>query len=429
MVKLPHWPIPHGTQPIKLGFERVNGVLANLGNPQLKLPPVIHIAGTNGKGSTLAFMKSILEAEGYTVHRYSSPHIEQYNERIHLAGKDISDDYLHEIIEETRTAAGDIQPTFYEGTTAAAFLAFSRVPADVLLLETGLGGRLDATNVVDDPLLSIIAPISLDHMEYLGTTLAMIAGEKAGILKKGSKAVISWQYEETMQVLFRKCVQLDIDPSLHVRDWDFERTVEGFNFIDCNSEIAIKLPKPSLAGIHQYLNAATAVASILSIKETLPVSMTNIHHGIGNTYWPARLEHIQSGKLHSQLPEGFELWVDGAHNDEGAKMLAAHINHEWKDKPTIMINGRTGNRDIEGFLKYFKDSVKQIYSIRVESEPLAEDPQKICKVANGLGFEGAVSLDIENAVDTIIKKSNEPVRIIVCGSLYLAGDIKLANSR
>lgn len=429
MVKLPHWPIPHGTKSVKLGLERMQKMLEALGNPHHKLPPVVHIAGTNGKGSTLAFMKAILEAEGYSVHRYSSPHIEEYNERICLQGNDIEDDYLHEIIEETRMATGDLQPTFFEGTTAAAFLAFSRVKADILLLETGLGGRLDATNVVGDPELCVITPVSYDHMEYLGNSLDSIATEKAGILKKGCKTVISWQYMEAMQVFMRKCVELDINPSLHVRDWDFERTPEGFNFIDCNSEIAIKLPSPSLAGIHQYLNAATAVASILSIKEKFPVNLNNIHKGIGSAKWKARLEKIEVGKLHSFLPNGYELWVDGAHNDEGAKMLAAHIANEWQDIPTVMINGRTGDRDIEGFLNHFKDCVKRIYTIRVESEPLAEDPEKIRQVANGIGFESFVASDIEDAVESIVKAHAKPVRIIICGSLYLAGDVKLANRR
>ncbi len=429
MVYLPHWPIPHGKKPIDLDLARIKELLARLGNPERNLPPVIHVAGTNGKGSTIAFLKTMFENAGYKVHRYISPHISRYNERILLAGEEIEDSYLHEIVEEVRIAAGDLQTTFFEGTTAAAFLAFSRVPADVLLLETGLGGRLDATNVVDRPLMTIITPISFDHVEYLGTTIEKIAGEKAGIIKPGIPCVISWQMTEAMEVLQKRCAELGAPPYVWGRDWNFNKLEEGFEFFAADLDHSIRLPEPALFGIHQTVNAATMVAAALKISESkqFKLNYENLAYGISQAKWPARMQRIMSGVLYDLLPDGWELWVDGAHNTGGAQMIAATLEVKWQDKPTFLINGRTGDRDIKGFLEYFIDKVPFVCGVKVKSEPLGEAAENIANGAKELGFAAFACASIKEAIELILSKHAQSGRILVAGSLYLAADLMLAN--
>lgn len=420
MVFLPHWPIPHGTKPIDLGLERVRELLTRLGNPETKIPPVIHVAGTNGKGSTIAFLKAILEAAGYKVHRYTSPHLVNFNERIELCGVPISDDYLHEITEQTRTACGDLQTTFFEGTTAAAFLAFSKTPADVVLIETGLGGRLDATNVIEKPLMTIITTVSLDHTEYLGTTIEQIAGEKAGIIKAGIPCVISWQLQSVLDIMRAKCAEIGAHAYICGEDWNFAKTPLGFDFLD--GDESFSLPKPSLEGIHQYVNAATAVAAV-RIMEGFNIKLSAIETGLTQTFWPARMQKITAGRLASLLPPGWEIWLDGAHNAGGAEMISAHVANLWTDKPTYLINGRTGQRDIAGFLGYFKDKVKFVCGVKVQSEPNGEAAANIVNGAQLAGLEAYECEDLLDAVKLIISKSAQPSRILICGSLYLAGDV------
>lgn len=428
MVYLPHWPIPYGSKPIKLGLERVKELLSKLHNPEHKLPPVIHIAGTNGKGSILAYLKTIFECSGYKVHRYISPHIARFNERIVLAGEEITDDYLYQVIEETRLAAGDLQTTFFEGTTAAAFLAFSRVKADILLLETGLGGRLDATNVVDNPLLTVISPISDDHIEYLGPTIQQIASEKAGIIKPNVPCVISWQLTEAMEVILNKCLEMKSRVYACGENWSFEKVNNGFYFIDYEENNKIFCPNPSLYGLHQTLNAATAVAAT-KLLTRFHLLNENLHRGLTTTKWPARMEKISAGVLYEMLPAGWELWLDGAHNNGGAQMVAATIGSLWKDKPTYLINGRTGNRDIKSFLSYFKDKVQLICAVKVKSEPLGELAVNIANGAKEIGLKAYECDSIKDAVKLILNKESIPSRILICGSLYLASDIALANKQ
>ncbi len=425
MVFLPHWPIPHGKRDINLGLSRVKELLSRLHHPEDKLPPVIHIAGTNGKGSTLAYLKTIFEHAGYSVHRYISPHITRFNERITIAGEEISDEYLYEIMEQTRIACGDLQTTFFEGTTAGAFLAFSKTPASVLLLETGMGGRLDATNVIEKPALTIITPISDDHMEYLGDTIAKIAGEKAGIIKEGVPCIIGWQTKEAFEVIKNKCIEMNAPYYAWGEDWDFEVTESGFDFIDLESQERGSFPKPSLYGLHQTMNAACAIAALSALDFQL--SYENICNGLKNTVWPARLQKITSGVLYKLLPDGFELWVDGAHNNNGAQMLSATVEKLWQDKPTYLINGRTGNRDIISFLQHFKGKVEAVYGIKVQSEPLGELASNIVNGAKRLGFNAYECDDITHAIKTILSQDTKEARILVCGSLYLAGDVLLAN--
>jgi dihydrofolate synthase / folylpolyglutamate synthase len=426
MVFLPHWPVPHGKKDINLGLSRVKELLARLHHPEDKLPPVIHVAGTNGKGSTLAYLKTIFETSGYKVHRYISPHITRFNERIMIAGEEISDEALYETMEQTRIACGDLQTTFFEGTTAGAFLAFSKTPADILLLETGMGGRLDATNVVEKPIMTIITPISDDHMEYLGDSIAKIAAEKAGIIKEGVPCIIGWQFNEAFDVLVNKCKEMNAPYYAWGEHWDFEVTEDGFDFIDLETEEVYPFPQPSLFGLHQIMNAACVVAAARSLDFNL--SYGEICQGLTQTKWPARMQRITSGVLSKLLPKGYELWVDGAHNSNGAEMISATIANLWSDKPTYLVNGRTGNRDIVGFLEYFKGKVEAVYGIKVQSEPLGELAINIVNGAKSIGFDAYECDDITHAIKTILSHSPKPARILVCGSLYLAGDVLLANN-
>ena len=422
---MPHWPVPNLKNPIVLGLERMEALLERLGNPHLKVPPVVHIAGTNGKGSTLAFIKAIMEDAGYIVHRYTSPHLVNFNERISIAGSDISDDALHILLEEVRSHCDGLEATFFEITTAAAFLAFSRTKADVLLLETGMGGRLDATNVVANPIQSIITPISYDHIEFLGDTIEKIAFEKAGIIKQGVDTIISWQESPAKGVLEQATLEKHASPYMCSTDWNFQVVDDSFIFQDSAHSIA--LPQPNLFGLHQILNAATAVASAIKLRTHFKISDSNIRHGITHAIWPARLQNITNGVLASMLPSGYELWLDGAHNAHGAQMLCATIEHKWHDKPLYIINGRTGDRDIKGFLQYFKPFAKAVYGVRVQTEPKAEKAENIVNAALELCFDAHTASNIKDAISQILSESKSPCRILVCGSLYLAGDLLIAN--
>jgi dihydrofolate synthase/folylpolyglutamate synthase len=425
MVFMPHWPVPNVKNPIVLGLERMEQLLTRLCNPHLALPKVVHIAGTNGKGSTLAFLKSIMESAGYIVHRYTSPHLINFNERISVAGVDLSDDELYILLEEVRAACDGLEATFFEITTAAAFLAFSRTKADILLLETGMGGRLDATNVLENPIQCIITPVSYDHMEFLGDTIEKIAFEKAGIIKSNSDVIISWQESTAMKLL--KDVAFNKITNIYAcgESWNFIVDENSFTFQD--SDLSITLPHPNLFGLHQILNASTAVASAIKLRKYFNISDANIAHGITNAVWPARLQKITHGVLASMLPSGCELWLDGAHNAHGAQMLAATIEHKWQDKPLYIINGRTGDRDLKGFLQYFKPFAKSVYGVRVQTEPKAEKAENIMQAAKELGFDAHASDSIKNAISHILSNSNEDFRILVCGSLYLAGDLLISN--
>ena len=426
MVYLPHWPIPKSTNDVSLGLERMQKLLLNLGNPHNNLPPVIHVAGTNGKGSTIAFIKSILENAGYIVHRYTSPHIKNFNERIMLAGREISDAQLYQLSEEVRLKVQDCEYTFFEATTAMAFLAFSRVKADVLLLETGMGGRLDATNVVANPLITVITPISLDHMEFLGDNIASIAYEKSGIIKKDSPCVVSWQPKDAMEVIKKRCLELNAEIHSFAEQWNIESSIKSFKFINNFDQETIELKGVSLLGIHQILNAATAIATVKKLN-TFKISNENIQAGVANTFWPARMEFIKHGKLKDLMPPAYELWVDGAHNAGGALMIAETIRATWNDMPTYLINGRTGKRDVKSFLEPFKGVVSAVYAVKVRSEPIAESSKNIFLEAQKLGFEAYDCESIEQAIVLILEKTNIPARILICGSLYLAADVMMAN--
>lgn len=426
MKKLPHWPIPMGFKDVRLGLQRVEELLSRLHNPHKNLPPIVHVAGTNGKGSTIAYLKAILEAAGYKVHCYISPHLVRFNERITLAGEEINDDFLYEVIEECRMAAGDLAVTFFEGTTAAAFLAFSKVQADIVLLETGLGGRLDATNVIESPLVSIIAPISYDHIEFLGDSIAQIAGEKAGIIKPHCPTIISWQLQEAFEVLRDKCLQLNSAYFACNHHWNFQSIDDGFIYMESDREV--QFPLPSLAGIHQIINASTAVAAVQYLHG-YNLTLDHIKYGITHTKWSGRLEQIVRGVLLDILPNTAELWMDGAHNTAGAQMLSSSVDVMLKSERILyVINGRTKGRDIEGFLQFFLHNTELLCSVNVKEEPSSEKSEVIWDLACKMGFRAIACDTITDAVRECVKDANgRRCLILICGSLYLMGDVLEAN--
>lgn len=428
MVKMPHWPIPMGNKPINLELSRVKLLLDALGNPQNSLPPVIHVAGTNGKGSTTAFLKSIFQSAGLKVHTYTSPHLVNFNERINILGTDISDQFLYEVSEECRIAAeeNNIQTTFFEGTTVAAILAFSKVKADVVILEVGMGGRLDATNIIDAPAMSIITSISMDHVEFLGDSLTKIAYEKAGIIKKGCPCVISQQYPEVMELLLNVAEQRDSNSYAYLYDWAVSPDRERKLFYESINK-NITLPMPSLKGDHQYLNAGNAITAILNLKQ-FNISDEHISQGIAKAFWPARLQKLSEGAIVNQLPDNLEIWVDGAHNEAGAHVLSLWLD-EQPIIPTYMIFGMTKGRDCKKLLTYFMGKIKYLAGVLIEAEPASYNGDYVANEAKTLNIDSSGYDSIEEAISFISASEKNKARIIACGSLYLAGDILYKNQK
>ncbi len=421
MGKMPHWPVPLWYKPIDLGLERIKTLLEALGSPHKHLPPVVHIAGTNGKGSTLAFLRAFLEAAGYRVHCYTSPHLVRFNERIHVAGHEIADDYLYEILEECRVANEQLglPTTFFEGTTAAAFLAFARNPADITLLETGLGGRLDATNVVEDPLLTIITSISMDHMQFLGDSIAEIAREKAGIMKTGVPCVVSMQQEEASDVFEAQAALLQLPLIQYGYDWGIHKTATGMTFVAENTEIA--LPAPALVGDHQYMNAGTAIAAARALTG-FTITDTHLAQGLQAAKWPARLQHLSEGRLAGLLPKGWELWVDGAHNEAGGHVLSLWAEAQ-QDRPLFLISGMTKGRDSAKFFESLRPYTQFVCGVLVEAEPSSHPADTITQAARSIGIKAESFPSLEEALSFLSQLSEVPARILICGSLYLAGSV------
>ncbi|QXK92009.1 bifunctional folylpolyglutamate synthase/dihydrofolate synthase [Neoehrlichia mikurensis] len=428
MVHMPHWPKPLGFRPSDLLLDRMIQILNNLGNPEKKLPPVIHVAGTNGKGSTIAFINSILRAAGLKVHVYTSPHLVDFNERIILNGEKICDGYLHEILEECREASKDIPLTFFEGTTTAALLAFSRVDADIVLIETGMGGRLDATNVVY-PIVTIITSISLEHIESLGETLELIAIEKAGIMKHNTTCVIAPQESESVMTVLEKCAIKK--KSIIYRggiDWCCNKSDNMMVF--SNNIETSSFPMPGLLGDHQIINAGNAIStcSILSGKFNYKIDYDDITQGLSEVYWPARLEKIKKGVLFDMLPKLWSLFLDGAHNPAGAKVLSNWMKQQNNDE-IYVICGMTRDKDTIAFLGYLKPFTKHLCSVCVKYEPRAQTAQEILQAALYLNMSVSTHDTLRSAVGKILSigNQNSSVIILICGSLFLAGDVLSEN--
>lgn len=408
---------------IDLSLDRVCRLLAALGDPQRHLPPVIHVAGTNGKGSTIAFLRACLEAAGYRVHVYIQPHLVRFNERIRLAGKLIEDDALIALLEECERVNGGATITYFEITTAAAFLAFRRVPADIVLLETGLGGRFDATNVIPEPAVTAITPVSLDHQHFLGDTVAAIAGEKAGILKPARPAVLAPQRAEAREAIEARAAALGAPLFRHGGEWRVAPTSNGLHFAGRRWP-ALDLPAPGLVGPHQYDNAGTALAALdrLAGFELTPQALSQ---GLRTVEWPARLQPLRQGRLARQLPRGWELWLDGAHNQAGGEALAA-MAQLWQEKPLSLVFGMLRSRDARALLRPLAPHVAKLVGVAIPGEANALSAGEVVEAARAVGIAAAPQDNIADAVGAAAADGT-PGRVLICGSLYLAGQVLAEN--
>lgn len=413
---------------IDLSLGRIERLLAKLGDPHKRLPPVVHVAGTNGKGSTTALLRAMLEAAGARVHAYTSPHLVRFHERIMLAGssgpaRPIQEAALVDVLTRTQACNDGDDITQFEITTAAAFLAFSESPADVLLLEVGLGGRLDATNVVVKPELTVITPISIDHVDKLGGTLPEIAAEKAGILKPGVRAIVSRQPANVAEVIEETADELSAPMELWGRDFDaYEQN--GRLVVQCEDQL-LDLPLPALVGPHQITNAGTAVVAALRLK-SLQVDEAAIETGLAIAQWPARMQRFSEGPLFDLLCYGSELWLDGGHNPAAADMLAqtAADLEERSPRPLFLIVGMMGLKDISGFLARFDGLARSVYAVPVpgaHEQPLK--PSMIISAAEKLGISASQAASVEAALHAIDRQHMGPKRVLICGSLYLAGHV------
>ena len=404
---------------IDLSLDRMHRLLAALGNPERRIPPVIHIAGTNGKGSTQAMIRAGLQAGGKRVHAYTSPHLAHFHERIRLAGDLISEDALAAALEECETA-NDGQPiTFFEITTAAAFLAFSRSPADYTLLEVGLGGRLDATNVVDHPALTVITPISIDHTQYLGDTLPLIAGEKAGIIKRAVPCIVGPQQEEALQVIEARAQGLTAPIVAHGQHWMIQRDRDGMVFQDDHG--LWDLPMPNLIGDHQVQNAGTALAALRQLGATDAMALA----AVTQAEWPARMQQLRRGPLVDLAGPEAQLWLDGGHNPAGGQAVAATLA-AMPPRPTHLVCGMLNTKDITGYLRPLAEHAASLTAIDIPGEPNTLPARDTAEAARQVGMETRTAADAADAIRAIVTEA-PAARILICGSLYLAGRVLREN--
>ena len=409
---------------IDLSLGRLERLLDALDHPERRLPPVVHIAGTNGKGSTLAMLDAILSADGKRVQRYISPHLERFNERILLNGVPIDEEALAEALERAERANNGEPITFFEITTAVAFLIFAERDADILLLETGLGGRLDATNVVDHPLLTMITPVSMDHQAFLGDRLETIAGEKAGILKHGVPAVIGRQEPDALKTIEARAAELNAPLILHGRDWKAERIKDRLE-VRLGDKV-LDLPLPALEGTHQIDNAGQAVTAALQLGDLSP-SAKALSQGLKKTHWPARLQRLTTGPFPNLLPEGSTLWLDGGHNPAAGQMLASFFK-EADERPLHLVVGMINTKDSQGFIRAIAPHAVNLHAVPISDEKASRAPEDIVLEARELGLTAHAEADVRGALSVIANTAASPVRVLICGSLYLAGRVLRANS-
>ncbi|CUH85320.1 bifunctional folylpolyglutamate synthase/dihydrofolate synthase [Thalassovita mediterranea] len=403
---------------IDLTLDRVWRLLAALDNPQDKMPPVIHIAGTNGKGSTQAMIRAGLEAAGDQVHAYTSPHLARFHERIRLAGDLISEDHLTDILDECYAKNNGENITYFEITTCAGLLAFARTPADYTLLEVGLGGRLDATNVIDQPALTIITPISIDHEQFLGDTLTKIAGEKAGIIKRGVPCIVGPQPEEAMDVIEATAARLGAPLIAYGQHWHVWE--ERGRLIYQDEQGLLDLPLPNLPGAHQIQNAGAAIAALRHLKK----GDVAAEAAVSDAFWPARMQRLATGPLIDAAPDA-ELWLDGGHNPAAGQAIGDHLATLAK-RPTHLICGMLNTKDISGYLNPMVPHVASLTAVSIPGEPNTLPAEETARMARDAGMQAQEAADVQSALEQII--ASEPnARVLICGSLYLAGAILREN--
>ncbi|GGG20144.1 bifunctional folylpolyglutamate synthase/dihydrofolate synthase [Caldovatus sediminis] len=404
---------------IDLGLDRLRRALAALGHPERRLPPVVHVAGTNGKGSTCAFLRAIAEAAGRRVHVYTSPHLVRFHERIRLAGALVEDEALADALEEVERANAGAPITVFEVITAAALLLFARVPADLLVLEVGLGGRLDATNVVDRPAATAITSISMDHMEFLGDTLEKIAFEKAGILKPGVPCATGAQDPAALRVIEARAAELGAPLLARGRDWTIAPAEGGLRYADARG--ALDLPPPALPGPHQADNAGIAVAALRAWNPPW-LGEAAIAAGVARAEWPARMQRLR-GALAARLPAGWELWLDGGHNAGAGLALAEHLRG-WRDRPLHLIVGMKGSKQAAAFLRPLLPLADTLWAVAEPGQHQAMPVAAIVAASGGVARPGPT---VAAALDAL-PKGGPPARVLVCGSLYLAGEVLKADA-
>ncbi|MEO1019156.1 MAG: folylpolyglutamate synthase/dihydrofolate synthase family protein [Pseudomonadota bacterium] len=400
---------------IDLSLERMWRLLSNLGHPERHLPPVIHIAGTNGKGSTLAFLDAMLRAQGCIVDRYVSPHLVHFNERILIDGEPIAETDLARALDSAECANDGAPITFFEITTAAAMLAFAEHSADYLLLETGLGGRFDATNVVERPLLTLLSPISMDHQAFLGDTIDRIAFEKAGILKHGVVAMSGPQTEAGMAVLAQRASAIRAPLLTQGRDWKTEQIGQELRFTD--SVETLHLPRPMLEGVHQIENAGLAIAAARS----LGVGPTAIAAGLANAEWPGRMQRIRSGPFINKLGRQHQLWIDGGHNPSAGIAIGRSLETMAALMPVHLVVGMPETKDLLGFIKPLARCAQSMIFVPMPGGHVGHEPDDMRRVATSVGIVATVQQSLETAIAAIAMRNHEPSLVLVCGSLYLAG--------
>ena len=403
---------------IDLTLDRMWGLLDKLGNPQDKLPPVIHVAGTNGKGSTQAMIRAGLEAGGSLVHAYTSPHLARFHERIRVAGDLITEDALTDALDRCAAANGSDPMTYFEITTAAGLLAFAETHADYALLEVGLGGRLDATNVVHKPAVTVITPVDLDHQQYLGDTLALIAAEKAGIIKRGVPCVVGPQHDDSMDVIEAIAARLGAPLHAYGQHWHVSRERDRLVFQDDHG--LLDLPLPVLPGPHQIMNAGAAIATL----RLLGKDETACEAAVTRAYWPARMEHLTKGAL-VDLAHPAELWLDGGHNPAAGRALAATLVAQ-SPRPTHLICGMLNTKDIAGYLAPLAAIAQSLTAVSIPGEMNTIPAAQTAQVAADVGLSASTADSIQDAIAAIKEKSPN-ARILICGSLYLAGHVLREN--
>jgi len=405
---------------IDLSLGRMTALLRKLGNPEQKLPPVIHVAGTNGKGSTVAYLRAILEAAGLRVHVYSSPHLVRFAERIRLAGQLIDEDRLLDCLLQCEKVNGDSPITYFEITTAIAFQSFAECPADILLLEVGLGGRLDATNVIDKPLSTVITPVSVDHEQFLGTDLGGIAHEKAGIAKSGVPLIMAEQPDPAKAAIMDYAGKVGA-VTFH---WTVAQTSGGFDYQDSTGRLS--LPLPNLHGSHQTANAGLAIAC-LRHQDKFHITAKDFAKGITAAIWPARLQNITHSAYGEVLPEGSTLWLDGGHNPAAGQILGTYFS-EPDPRPLYVICGMMAGKDAGGFLKPLGPHAAKLYGIKVTGED-SHSAEKIAEMAGQENILADSAPSAKGALQDIRALSEgKAVRVLICGSLYLAGYILAQNN-